>query len=43
MRASVKNILKKPNQAYIEVVAVYSAAYAPLLLWRKLLFGKLEH
>lgn len=31
------------NSAYIEVVTVYSAAYTPFLLRRKLLFRKLEH
>lgn len=36
-------IPKKLNSAYIEVVTVYSAAYTPLLLRRKLLFWELEH
>lgn len=38
-------LTKNPKQisAYIEVVTVYSTAYTPLLLRRKLMFGKLEH
>lgn len=29
--------------AYIEIVAVHGASYAPLLLRRELLFGEFEH